>query len=412
MNQILKTCLVCCAVFSCLFVNGQNDQFRQLYEIQNGDQAWNTIMLSDEVLRNTKRDLSDIRIWHFNPEGDTLEAPYFIEELKSKTIQNNLVSSVINERFENGVYSFVLALDAKSETPLTRTVKLGFNDQNFHWFATIRGSQDLKVWQLISEKNELVAVSNQYTDYKFTTLNFEPVQYAYIKVEFACDQKPDLSNAQVSFYTKESPKRSAKNVHALQQEEDEKQSVISLALDGQQLINTLNIGFEDTIDYYRRISVDYLYDVIQTEKGEKEVYKALTTALASSAEPCQFNFENVLTNKLKLTIANYDDLPLTVNQAQVFGSLYKLTYRGIGSGTYAIAFKNDVIRAPNYDLNNFRDNVPQDIPLAKIGKQMPRSIETKETPSEPSDWWLWLILIPAVLLMGWFSVKMMKSANE
>lgn len=400
------------ALFSCFSLHAQSSGFQQLFEIKNGAKPWNALLLSDEVLRSANPNFSDVRIWNFAPNGDTLEAPYFIEELRSKTTEKNFVNKVINKRFEKGEYSFVLAVKDGNEIPLTRKIKLDFNDENFHWLATIEGSQDMKSWALISDKNELVSVRNDYTNYRFTTLNFEPVRYLFIRIRFKTNEKPELSNAAISYFTKTEAKKSEKKVTPSSQIEEDKNTVFFLSLENEQLVNEIQLAFDDSIDYFRRVSIDYLSDIVSTEKGEKEWYKNLTNGTISSAEPSVFSFENTLTTKLRVTISNHDDLPLTFSQVQVFGSVFKLTYRGVGEGNYALAFENKQLRAPSYDLNVFKDKIPQDIELSSIGDRIAIADAPKETPSEPSNWWLWLVIVPAVLLMGWFSVKMLKSAND
>lgn len=399
-------------LFSCVLLNAQNSGFQQLFEINNGAKPWNALQLNEEVLRSANYNFSDVRIWNFTPSDDTLEAPYFIEEKRSKINEKNLVSKVINKRFENGEYSFVLAVKDGTEIPLTRKIKLDFNDENFHWFARIEGSQDMKSWALISERNELVSVQNEYTNYKFTTLNFEPVRYLFIRIRFAAPEKPSLSDATISYFTKTEPDKSEKKVSTSSQIEEDKTTVIYLTLNGEQLVNQVQLTFNDTIDFYRRVSIEYLSEIVSTEKGDRELYSVLTNGVISSAEPAQFSFGNTLTNKLRITIYNNDDLPLSFNQARVFGSIFQLTYRGIGPGNYAIAFENERLGAPNYDLNKFRNKIPKKLELSSIGERITIADSHEKPASEPSNWWLWLVIVPAIVLMGWFSVKMLKSAKD
>jgi hypothetical protein len=412
MNPKLNVLLSAMAICASLAASAQKGGFMQLFEIKHGDQAWNKIQLTDEVFRDAKSTFGDIRVWNINPSGDTLEAPFFIEELTSETIKTNLVSKVIHQRFENGEFSFVLVLDANNEIPLSRKIELDFGDQNFHWSASIAGSQDMKTWERISDKNELVSIQNTHTSYSYTTLHFKPVQYLFLKVSFPCKSEPLLQDAEVSFFKTENKKKSEKLVDRFWQEEHTTHTEIYIDLHEEMLVNEVQLHFSDTHDFYRNLSIEYLSEVIETEKGPKELYANLTQGFATSAEPSHYSFSNVLTKKLKVQLHNYNDLPLHLDSAKVLASVFELTYRGVGNGAYYLAFDNASATKPTYDLVAFKKNIPEQINQAQLGKQLIIEADSNKENDAPSNWLLWAIIIPAVLLMGWFSVKMMRSENS
>lgn len=412
MNPRLNILLSAMAMCASLAASAQHDGFMQLFEIKNGDHAWNKIQLTEEVFRGAKSNFGDIRVLNISPSGDTLEAPFFIEELTSETIKTNLVSKVINQRFENGEFSFVLVLDANNEIPLSRKIELDFGDQNFHWSASIAGSQDMKSWERISDKNELVSIQNTNTSYSYTTLHFKPVQYLFLKVSFPCKNQPMLQDAEVSFYHTEQGKKVEKAPDRFWQEEHDTHTEIYIDLPQKTLVNEVQLHFADTQDFYRNLSIEYLSDVVETEKGPKEIYVILTQGFATSAEPSHYSFSNVLTKKLKVKLHNYNDLPLHLDSAKVLASVFELTYRGVGAGDYHLAFDNASATKPTYDLVAFKKNIPEEINQAQLGKQLILQADSDKEKDAPSDWLLWAIIIPAVLLMGWFSVKMMRSENS
>jgi hypothetical protein len=75
-----------------------------------------------------------------------------------------------------------------------------------------------------------------------------------------------------------------------------------------------------------------------------------------------------------------------------------------------LTYGNKTEISPHYDLDRFTDKVPETLPTLELGYE--QKIEKEETPLiEPlfkNKTWLWTIMSLIIIMLGWFSVKMIR----
>ena len=175
-------------------------------------------------------------------------------------------------------------------------------------------------------------------------------------------------------------------------------------------VSHLKIDVKDSFDYYRPITIKYLTDSIKTEKGWKYNYSTLTSGMLNSMEKNEFKFSSRTVQKLKIFIHNQDNQPLTIDSILVKGYLHELIARFTEQATYFMTYGNKTAARPHYDIDRFTDKVPVTLTALELGNEL--TIEKDETPlTEPlfkNKTWLWTIMSLIILLLGWFSVKMIR----
>ena len=176
-------------------------------------------------------------------------------------------------------------------------------------------------------------------------------------------------------------------------------------------VSFIKLSVSDKIDYYRPHTIQYLSDSVKTEKGWKYNYRSLTSGILSSLEDNEYKFSEHITNKLKVIIQNHDNQPLNIEEITVKGYVHELVARFNKPAQYYLVYGNKRAYKPNYDIINFQQNIPKDLSGLSIGdeEEISKSGTSLIGPLFKNKAWLWAIMIIIILILGWFSVRMLKT---
>lgn len=395
---------------TCFFCYGQMEQYDYKRELKGISQPWHEIELPDEVFGKTLQNLRDIRIYGITPNKDTIEAPYLLRVEAEKTSRNEIDFEMLNSSQNERGYFFTFEIPA--DEPVNQ-IKLDFEQKNFDWQITLEGSQNQNEWLTILQDYRILSIENELTDFQFTKLGFPNSKYRYFRLFINSKEKPDLTNASVAKY--EVTNGSYKNyvIEEINTKENKQHKQTEIDVEMQQPIRAsqIRIHVSNTFDYYRPIRIKYLSDSVKTEKGWKYNYTTLTSGTLNSMEENEFNFNPTTLKNLKIFINNQDNQALTINSIEVKGPVHKLAVRFTEPATYFLTYGYNKAMSPNYDIDRFADKIPNNLTEIRPGKEI--AIE-KENVSEieplfQNKNWLWAIMAIIILLLGWFSLKMIRN---
>ena len=157
--------------------------------------------------------------------------------------------------------------------------------------------------------------------------------------------------------------------------------------------------------------MQYLSDSTQTEKGWNYNYKTLTQGTLNSFEKTMYlNLKPILKN-IKITIDNQDNEPLRIDSVSVKGYVHELAIRFTEPATYYLTYGNPAAYKPSYEIARFTSKIPDTLTALKLGEE--QIIEKEPFPIKKplfeNKLWLWGLLIAIIIVLGWFSIKMIKS---
>ena len=379
---------------------------RDLSGIEN---QWHKLVLPDEIFGKTKQNLSDIRIYGITPEEDTIEAPYLLRLTKDEIYTKEISFNELNVSHNQKGYFFTFEIPSKE--PINQ-IKLDFTQTNFEWQILLEGSQDMKEWFTILEDYRILSIRNDYVDFIYGNLTFPPSKYRYFRVLVKSKEKPDLSSATISRNeTKEGIFRDyeVKRMITLEKEQS-KQTELDIELKQPVPVSHIRIEVSDTFDYYRPVTIQYLVDSLNTEQGWKYNYSTLAIGTLNSLEENEFELGSTILQKLKVIISNRDNQPLNVGAVKVKGYLHELQTRFAREADYFLAYGNEQAIKPSYDIGHFADKIPETMTILTLGEEQEIG-QTEESGIKPlfeSKTWLWAVMVVIILLLGWFSLKMMR----
>ena len=291
-------------------------------------------------------------------------------------------------------------------------IKLNFKQKNFDWKVKLEGSQNLTNWFTIADNYRVLSIKNEITDFQFTDVLVPNSQYRYYRLSVPGKLNPELMIASIERQeiTEGTYRDYAIRKLAIHQNKETKQTEITIELPQPVPVSQVKIGVKDRFDYYRPITIEYLADSVKYEHGWELNYGNLASGTLNSLEKNEFHFNSVTTQKLKVLISNFDNRPLNIDTINLSGYVYELVARFTEPANYFLAYGNKAAEIPNYDIDRFTDKVPAQLKILELGNE--QTIPKQETRvTEPlfrNKQWLWIIMAIIILLLGWFSVKMIQ----
>jgi len=388
---------------------GQMDKYGYKRELKGIEDPWHKIILPNEIFGKTSQDLSEIRIFGLTESNDTIEAPYLLQQTTEKVSNIEVAFKTLNASRNDKGYYFTFEIPTKESI---NQIKLDFTQENFDWRITLEGSQDQNEWFTVVENYRILSIKNDQTDFQFTKIALPSSKYRFFRLLIDSKEKPELSVASISQneITDGTFRKYRVRKINIKENRQTKQTELDVDLQLPVRVSHINIGVSDTFDYYRPVTVKYLRDSLKTEKGWKYNYSTLTNGTLNSIEENEFQFRSTTVQNLKIFINNQDNRPLTIDTIEVKGYINELIARFTDQATYYLTYGNKNATRPNYDIGRFTENIPETPTILDLGGEL--TIEKEEAqvtdPLFKNKTWLWVVMTVIILLLGWFSVKMIR----
>lgn len=372
---------------------------------------WHKIVLPDEIFPKVSSSINDIRIYGITSYSDTIEAPYILNELKETTIVKEIPFKLINTSNKDNEYFFTFEI---SSDEIINQIKLDFSQNNFDWIIKVEGSQNLTDWFTIKENNRILSIHNSNANYNYTDIVFPDSKFRYYRIQFNSSIKPELLSAKLLKEVKESviTKQFSVFKSITRNDRSTKQTIFEAELNSIFPISSIKVKIKDKYDYYRNIRIEVAKDSIKTETEWVYIYNIVYTGTLSSFETQRFNFETVFAKKIIIIIDNNDNEPLQIVDVEVRGNVFEVTARFDKEAKYFLVYGNKKAAFPQYDLGNFKDKIPTNLSYLSLGDEESISQNQNETsPLFENKLWLWLIMIVMILVIGWFTLSMIRKKS-
>ncbi len=391
-----------------MLAEAQWNQYDYRRPLTNVKSNWHRLALPDDIYGSVNSRLNDIRIIKVY-QGDTLEVPYLIKT--PSAVSKKVEFEVLNKTRKGEVFYYTFDVGKEESVDF---IELDFRQDNFDLRITLEGSQDQKEWFTIVDNYRILSIRNNLTDYQFTNIRFPKSKFQYLRMSIPSSVDPQFQRASISRQLESD--RQVK-LHqpvntSIQNNRENKQTIVKGDLAMPLPISALKIKVDEDIDYYRTVNIEYLRDSFNTEKGWKYNYASIYKGTLSSLENNQFKLTTTVAQRFRAVIENYDNRPLNILGFEAEGEVNELIARfdEPQNGDYYLLYGNGKVRTPNYDIKNFKSSIPGNLTEVIPGEAQEISHEHVSTrPLFENQLWLWAEMIVIIGLLGWFSLKMMKS---
>ena len=403
--------VVCFLLLACSRSYGQPGDYSYKRALTGITEQWHKITLPNEIFGKALPNLNDVRIFGITAGNDTVEAPYLLRLTTEKITEGAIAFKTLNASYNNKGYYFTFENPAIASV---NQIKLDFKQQNFDWRIKLEGSQNQDEWFTIVDDYRIVSIKNDLTDFTFTTLNFPGSKYRFFRLFINSREKPELSGAGIvqNEITAGTYRDYPVSKLELKENKEMKQTEMDIVLPMPVPVSYVKLKVKGSFDYYRPVTIKYLADSFKTEQGWKYNYVTLTSGILNSIEENEFKFISTNVQRLKIFIQNQNNAPLTMDSIQVKGYVHELVVRFTEKADYFMAYGNNNAVKPQYDIDRFTEKIPATLTAIALGSE--GAIEKQKLPvTEPlfkNKAWLWAIMVFIILLLGWFSVKMMKKS--
>ena len=407
--QILNKSIIVFLLCS-LISYGQMNDYRFKRKIDTPKDNWHKIILPDDIFINVSSSLSDLRIYGIVNDTDTIEVPYILKEIKEFTTLKEVPFKLINNsnKYDDYFYTFETTTDG-----IINQIKLNFSQNNFDWIVKLEGSQNLIDWFTIKENNRILSIVNSNVNYRYSELTFQDSKYHFYRINFFSYFKPKLLSAILFLEVKEPVNsREYSNIRTKSRVDKRlKQTIVDIELESILPVSSLKIITKDEYDYYRPLKIQIVTDSIKTKNGWSRIYKDVYSGILSSFENPYFNFNTAFSKMIRVEIENNDNEPLQVDRVEVKGNDFELTARFDKGAEYYLVYGNKKTVFPDYDIDNFKDKIPSVLSSLSLGieEPIPQNQVNDDHPLFENKLYLWLIMVVAILIIGWFSFNMIRN---
>lgn len=379
-------------------------------DISGVNSIWHGIKLPEQLYAAENKGFQDLRIFGMTGK-DTTEVPYLLKQRVDQIISKEVDFKIINKSSDLGLYYFTF--QANVATAINQ-INLSFKQSNFDWQATLEGSNDNLKWFSILKDYRILSIKNNDTDYQFTKLSVPDSKYQYFRIALKSPVQPELLEAKIlKTDTINGTYQDLKyRAYHLYNDAKAKETVITVDLTRLMPVSNLKLNVNSDFDFYRSFKIEYATDSVKTEKGMQYNYAELYNGTLSSLEQSTFNFPNTIASRIKITIQNNDNRPLSISGLELKGNIFELVARFDNPTLqYALYYGNNKVAAPNYEIEKFESKIPSVLAALTIGKeqQNPAYAEKIEKPLFENKAWLWVLMAVIIALLGWFSFKMLRN---
>ena len=314
-------------------------------------------------------------------------------------------------------YTELIIKNASKES--ISNIAFNITNSDAYKYCAIEGSDDLKQWYSVSEKQELSLAYNDVYTNQYKCIFFPLTNYLYYRLLVEdWHSQPLKINSAGCFKNSVIAGKLNDLLFAKTITEDPKTktTLIKLSFTNNQQINRIDFKIKEPRLYKRRV---ILY-VMRTRliKKKTEPYKeTLYEFDLSSDKPLFIDIPSFLEKELFIEINNNDNPPLDIESITCKQLASYLICDFKANHTYILMCGNQLLKTPEYDLINFVSQIPQLLPEATISPMT----ELKNTiPIEPkkevsffeTKQFLWICLSIGAIAIFLFSRSLLKDMRS
>jgi len=405
-------------------------------EIVLGKSDFSRLTLTPPIYDKSSLSLDDIRI--IAPDSNQL--PYIITKPRDITVNIPYTPEIIN-RTTSDENAAAVTLDFREKT-IKNYIEVSTEGKNFRRPVTIEGSNDnTEFFTLV--RSAFVFAIDYDKQHRFNAIDMPENDYRYLRIiisPMASEKDPPAISSVKAFKKgKQIAPRETLNMLLTSHHQDPNkyQSIYEYDLNYKNIPLT-EIDFDiPTESFYRYITVtgrNQLTKKVRLDSEDNtprfrevnEPFQHITSGVIyryenQKGEQKQKLFLDINSKPayryLKITINNYDNLPIDIASASARFIPHELLFESAWNTTAAIYFGNPKAVKPKFDIN-LRISDPQ-----KIDAQKAFLTDVKDNPAfaqkiknqpwtEKHKILLWLIMIAVVVILAVFIAKSFKSIQN
>ena len=364
------------------------------------------IELSPELLGQTERALSDLRVY----DQAGVEQPYVTQRESAVSSQSLFREYEITDKVykENAVSYLIFRNETKEAID---NVSFLVKNTEAKKRARLSGSDDQENWYVIKDNYLLHAMQSTGETSEMKMLNFPLSDYAYFKLEINDSSRLPINILKVGYYdTKKIEGLSTSyTCPRIEQKDSAKTSFVTMNFPAPVYMEQLQFSVSGSEYFSRQATLKVKRTGLNKKNKPYTYYESLGRFDLNSNNKNEFPFQGISGQELILEIANLDNQPLRVNQVQVSYLNRYLVADLSAASEYTIKFGDLSLRKPQYDLEQFRDQIPEELARIEHGSIVELEQEEKKKAGLWNNKYLvWFVIAVVGFGLTYISLKMVK----
>jgi hypothetical protein len=367
------------------------------------------VVAPPDLYAHAQNGLADLRV--IDDRG--AEIPYVIFQRVGSSKSSTLPTTLRENSFTAGAYT-QLVLDAGAHAPFHNTVRIETGEPDFIEWVQVEASDDGHVWRMVQERAPIFRFrKNAHEGTQVVHYSENNAQYLRVRI-LDSDKKFPVSGAQILLETTEPAERAPLELAMVA---DAKQpagrSVWSAELGAAMLLVT-EVRFDVSAppEFIRSVDISSSVDgkawwslrnaeIYRYQQGDARQEQLAVTVFNGSAQ----------SRYLRVEIVNGNDAPLAVAAPKLYMTPQHIVFEQQPGRSYRLIYGQERTEGAQYDLGR-RVNAAN---LAAVAGQLGPE-ETNADWVDPRPWtethdiFLWLVLLVAVMLIGYAAVRSLRKS--
>ncbi len=405
-NRIFGAFIFVCVFASAVFSQLAEFKYKNLLD-NVSETGWYSIELGDDIIDKYHNLERDIRI--FETGRDTIEIPYLLRIISDEVREENVKIDIVNRSVKDGDYYFTIIPQG-----ILNHLNLEIDQENFNCQVDIEGSNDQSEWFQITKNQRIVGIKANNTRFNYSEVEFPDADFKYLRIQIKSKSKIDLNRVYAKrIRTKPgSYKTCTIDTFVVREDEKNKKSIYDIRFKSRFPVSEIEVIMDSNRDFFRNVNIYYVFDSIKTEHGTYPSYSLASNVILASFKKNQYRLSPEIIHGLRLEILNYDNPPITIKEVNISGPVYELIAQLEKGKKYHLVCDNDNTSYPTYEIHDLEQLIPDQPLKIGYGRIMKMDEESLEKGSSfiIGKIWLWIVIIVAVAILGFFSFRMMKES--
>lgn len=260
-------------------------------------------------------------------------------------------------------------------------LKIRNADVNRHFWLS--GSDDNKNWYIIREDYQYNSYYDPTSTFVLLTIGLPPSNYRYYKVEVKHAWREPIQVMDAGFYDADLADRNftALPVPVVRQTDNasERTSTVEIDFGDDHYVDQFYLEVDGPEFYQRRTEVF----AENLRMGGRQMEKVKDFDL-SSRHVNMLTFDSRRSRRWKIVIHNRDDKPVRITGSRAYQARKFLTARLEQGQQYQVIVGPETQRAPEYDLEFFRKDIPKTLTEVTPGVLLPMGVSPGTSSVSPS----------------------------
>ena len=368
------------------------------------------IMLSPEVQSASKNNINSIRIF----DAKNNEVPYLLFQGNTSTSEQTKLNIIAKKAVPNVSTSVIISNENEAKLDhLTLTIANTDVEKKYN----ISGSNDNKEWFGLINNQTISNLSESGKTFVQRDFSFPLNNYKYIKFNFIDKNSLPINVLEASINKNFTASKNQLELSGFEQkissDKTNKTTQIIISFKNPQLID--GIKFDITAPNFYNRNAKILVEKTMMKKNREEKYlETVNTFSLASKNNNQFTINDLFTQKFIVEIENLDNPELDIKKIALFQNPVSILADLKANENYTIKI-DPKYTVPSYDMLQSGINFNQNYPTTSVDQL--ENIQQKEASKSEQKFWqtplfMWICIILAVLIIGYFSIVMIKDMNK